>query len=96
RVQLEIKEYIDHKIFGFSRLPGKSPMSTTREVRAENPQLIDFFIKYFHVSINTKNSIWMMLDKSDESYCYIQFVDALSLRKIFFAKVKIMQKGKKT
>lgn len=94
--ELEILQYIDHKIFGFDRLPASGPLSTSLLARQENRELLDYFDKYFQLEFDKKNQIWLMLDvDTNKNTTYIAFVDALTQNKFFFAEVKLIHDQQK-
>lgn len=87
--ELRILEFIDYQVFGWKYIPVEGPLSTTLEARRNYPDLYDFFEKYFSLEYKIKTSIWLMIDIKENS-CYVQFIDSLSLRKILFAEVQLL------
>ncbi|MHA2276799.1 MAG: hypothetical protein ACXAC2_13585 [Candidatus Kariarchaeaceae archaeon] len=63
---LKIYEYVDYKIFGWKSLPEVGPLSVSREVRNNNPELVDFFERMFRVVVGGKTSLWLLVDAHDK------------------------------
>ncbi|MHA2252867.1 MAG: hypothetical protein ACXAD7_21065 [Candidatus Kariarchaeaceae archaeon] len=92
---LQFKQFIDHKIFGWKRLPAQGPLSFTKESRKRGPELIDFLETHFSLEYEKKNPLWLMIDMNKKR-TYIQFIDALTMRRFMFAEIqlKITKKGR--
>lgn len=89
QISVKFYQYIDPKIFGWKRLPGPGPLSISRESRLLFRELVDFFEKYLHLEYSKNTNVWLMLDKM-AGRTYIQFVDALTLKKFVFAQIKLV------
>lgn len=86
----KIYQYIDYKIFGWKSLPGKGPLSTSREVQLINKNELDFFEEHFALTYKKKEELWLLLDKQG-SDLYIEFIDALTLRPFVLLRGKVME-----
>ncbi len=89
KYQLEFLQYIDPKILNWTRLPASGPLSTTLETRQQDPKLVDFLEKYLMIVFNKKNSLWLVMDINNNRR-YIQFIDAITMRKFLFAEVRLI------
>ena len=91
RLILKFNQYIDHKIYGFHSLPESGPVSTSLETRALDPELIDYFCKYWEVELGKKNTLWLALDEAEHKRTsYISLVDALTQKKFFYAELQLV------
>ena len=89
---LKIYEYIDYKIFGWKTMPETGPLSVSREVRNNNPEIIDFLEKMFRIVVGSKTELWVLVDvvKLDG---YLQFVDALTIKPFTHLRISIKSKS---
>lgn len=88
-IALKFYQLIDPKIFGWKKIPGPGPLSISRESRIEYKEIIDFFDDTFHLQLTGKAKIWLMIDRIG-GRTYIQFLDALTMKKFLFAEVKLV------
>ncbi|MCE7734679.1 MAG: hypothetical protein GPJ54_07375 [Candidatus Heimdallarchaeota archaeon] len=89
---MRIYEYIDYKIFGWKSMPEKGPLSVSREVRNNNPEIIDFFEKMFRIVVGSKTELWLLVD-AVKNEGYLQFVDALTIKPFTHLRISIKSKS---
>lgn len=90
---MKIYEYIDYKIFGWKTMPETAPLSVSREVRNNNPEIIDFLERMFRIVVGRKTGLWLLVDfvKNDG---YLQFVDALTIKPFTHLRISIKSKSR--
>lgn len=88
-VSLKFIQYINPKIFNWKHLPASGPLSASLKTRQYHPDLLDFMEKYFLLEFSKKTPIWLMVDINNNR-TFIQFIDALTKRKIIFAQIKLI------
>jgi len=89
---MKIYEYIDYKIFGWSAMPEIGPLSVSREVRNNNPEIIDFFEKMFRIVVGNKTELWLLVDVV-KNEGYLQFVEALTIKPFTHLRISIKSKS---
>lgn len=88
---LKFNQYIDHKIFGFDKLPERGPLSTSQESRRINPEIMDYFEKYFMLEFGKKNPLWFAIDPSEHKHTtFVLMIDAMTQRKFFYAELQML------
>ncbi|RMG33733.1 MAG: hypothetical protein D6732_11540 [Methanobacteriota archaeon] len=87
---LQLKDVIDHKIYGWKRIPGGAPASTSRAVEEINPELMNLLEDRFEITYDRKTSIGILLDK-DENTTYLTLIDMNTQKPFFFAKVRVVR-----
>ncbi len=87
--RLKIYDFIDYKIYGWKNLPERGPLSLSRESRNVNPELSNFFEKYFKVLIGDKTPLWLLFDSQNKD-AYLQFVDALTVRPFTYLRIRLL------
>ncbi len=87
---LHLKDVIDHKIYGWKRIPGGAPISTSEVVRKIHPELMDLLEDRFEITYERKTSIGLLLDKDDE-ITYLTLIDMKTEKPFFFAKVRVVK-----
>ena len=89
---IRIYEYIDYKIFGWKAMPERGPLSVSREVRNNNPEIIDFLEKMFRIVVGSKTELWLLVDIV-RNEGYLQFVDALTIKPFTHLRISIKSKS---
>lgn len=87
--KLKIYDFIDYKIYGWKNLPERGPLSLSRESSNMNPDLSNFFEKYFGVIIGDKTPLWLLFDSQNKD-AYLQFVDALTVKAFTYLRVRLL------
>lgn len=90
---LEIMQFIDHKIFGFQKIPARGPISCPVHTSHYQPKIYSFFEKYFRLQYNVKTDVWLMADQQDDQDkknhpLLIHLQDALSQKRFAMFKVR--------
>ena len=74
-------------------MPETGPLSVSREVRNNNPEIIDFFEKMFRIVVGTKTELWLLVDVV-KNEGYLQFVDALTIKPFTHLRISIKSKSR--
>lgn len=90
---MRIYEYIDYKIFGWKEMPETGPLSVSREVRNNNPDIIDFLERMFRIVVGRKTELWLLVDVVKNNG-YLQFVDALTIKPFTHLRISIKSKSR--
>lgn len=87
---LHMTDVIDHKIYGWRRIPGGAPISTSKKVREIHPELLDLLEDKFELIFDKVSSVSLLLDR-DEEITYMTYVDTKTGKPFFYSKVKVVQ-----
>ncbi len=83
-------DVIDHKIYGWNRIPGGAPISTSKQVEEVDKEVALALQDKLGIVCDRVTSIGLLMDR-DEDTTYITLVETKSKKPFFYAKVKIVR-----
>jgi len=89
--KIKINEYIDHRIFGWKKLPLNTGFTAPEIIFQNQNQFQEILDKYFRLQHNKEGNYWLLLDDvKSKTNLIIQIVDSITLRKFLFARLKLI------
>ncbi len=88
-VKLHLTNVIDHKIYGWQRIPGGAPMSSSEKILEIDEVSSNFLRNYFGLTFDKITSIGLLMDR-DEEGTLINLVDTKTNKTFFSARMRVL------